>query len=275
MRCCILRFEEQANDDVAVVGQGCSFESSVLKAPHLPRRVGNRRHPSIKYFPEWHRQLLGMVARVADDRKVKRPAATVRQRDVLGVDAYVVLRVAHARPAAEVQVARGPAAPQPRERQAVAIELGRTDRRAGHGAEAPEEQPEAILRHLSRPVEEEGGPAVRRGVAIAVPEDRVVLLVQILHGGPLARRRGPRTVLRVARNEGDAERQKQDEDDRSKIRHGESNGANYASQSRWHGLAVGVGVESSSRKECVRESGVRNCLVTEETKLILLESKSN
>ena len=101
-----------------------------------------------------------------------------------GLTAYEILRVAHARPATIVEVARGSgtATSGHGKREAVARVVARPCGRPRHGAEAREHHLQQLRREGSRSIEDEGAPQVGGSVPIAKPEDVVVLAVEVLDG---------------------------------------------------------------------------------------------
>mmetsp|Transcript_26729 Transcript_26729/g.83315 ORF Transcript_26729/g.83315 Transcript_26729/m.83315 type:complete len:264 (-) Transcript_26729:266-1057(-) len=153
------RIEEHVDDDIAVIAKRCVLEHAVLAANlrRIPRQ-GAASAP--KCIIVGLRQDLGVVAWVPDHREVVR-ALAVSGRDIAGVHADEVLRVANAWPTAVVQEADGFSAPiYLVQRQFVAVVVAGTHGGAADRAESREHVRKPFVCHLRTALEEESCPQV-------------------------------------------------------------------------------------------------------------------
>lgn len=127
----VFRVKEHSYDNVVVIAKRGTLESPVIAA-HLGRRLRNTCHASTaERIPPFRRELIGIVAGVANHGELELPHNTIRQHNTLRVDLDEVLSVANARPAAVMHVASGVPPSKFRQSESVTVVLARSDQLVG------------------------------------------------------------------------------------------------------------------------------------------------
>merc|ERR1712078_907250 len=169
------RLEEHADDDMPIVTKR-RVNELVAIAMYLRRHLCEGGRARVNRVDPRRMQRIRLRARIADDAKSVL-TGPIRGRDRASVYPNEVLRVAHAGPAAVMEIPGRIATADLWKRQAIAVVMMRRHGASTHRAESGEHLLELRIRHLVCSVQEKLRPEVRRCVSVAAAEDIPVLAV--------------------------------------------------------------------------------------------------